>query len=200
MIKSGNKPPGSLPSKMKFMLSDITRHNEVYDYNLDLPKNFFKASFKTPFCQQVIAAAESLSYSNEDVVKLLESFTDTILVQKSFRDAENNLSIGKTRSVEDVEFQDIVRYVLKMSNIDDSEGDKLVSKARSEEMVNKIDENTKWSIERGAFGVPTFIISDVENGLKEELFFGSDRFEQIASLFKKPYYGVNLQLSTDSNK
>lgn len=41
-----------------------------------------------------------------------------------------------------------------------------------------VEENTKEALEHGAFGVPTFLL--VKEGSKPELFFGSDRLDQIS--------------------
>ena len=39
-------------------------------------------------------------------------------------------------------------------------------------------------------------VEDAQNGVNEFMVFGSDRFEQIAAICNKPYYGVSLQLKT----
>ena len=41
--------------------------------------------------------------------------------------------------------------------------------------------NTEEALERGAFGVPFFVVEDDDGQGREECFFGSDRFHYISS-------------------
>lgn len=198
MTETGNKPPGTFPPKLNFMASDVRNNNKLFDYNLDVASNFFKVAMKSPFCQQVIVAAVELCYSQDDIFSLVEGFRDALVTKTKFRDNKNRLKIGKSPSPEDGEFQVIVQYVLENCGITGMQAETLLEKARLEETVYEVQENTRRAAQRGAFGAPTFIISDSENGLEETLIFGSDRFEQIAYLCNKPYYGVNFQLNTEN--
>jgi len=55
--------------------------------------------------------------------------------------------------------------------------------------------NTAEAVERGVFESPTMLVSGLPGGDGgdggEHLFFGSDRFEQLAFLAGKPWYGPN---------
>jgi 2-hydroxychromene-2-carboxylate isomerase len=54
-------------------------------------------------------------------------------------------------------------------------------------------------VEQGAFGSPTMIVSvPKEDGSSggPMLFFGSDRFEQLAHAINKPYHGVQPNKAT----
>jgi glutathione S-transferase kappa 1 len=53
---------------------------------------------------------------------------------------------------------------------------------------DKLKQNTDDAIKAGAFGAPTIIVT--HNG-KDEMFFGSDRFEHIAHLLGKEWCGYN---------
>ena len=66
---------------------------------------------------------------------------------------------------------------------------KLVSHINDPKMKDGLSGKTKYAIEElNMYGVPAFVIDD-------EFFFGSDRFEQIAFLKGKPWYGPNPDMS-----
>ncbi len=56
--------------------------------------------------------------------------------------------------------------------------DAALARAESEELVARLDLDTKEAIERGLFGVPTIFVGD-------EMFFGNDRFELVRHYLTK---------------
>ena len=46
---------------------------------------------------------------------------------------------------------------------------------------------TQEAVDRGAFGAPTMFFH--EKGENEQMFWGSDRFEMVASIFEKQWHG-----------
>jgi len=58
-----------------------------------------------------------------------------------------------------------------------------------------LQENTELAIEKGMFGAPTIYVTPVKNGqqAREMMFFGSDRFEQMAWAIGKVWEGPNPQ-------
>ena len=46
---------------------------------------------------------------------------------------------------------------------------------------------TEEAVERGAFGAPTMFFH--QDGENEEMFWGSDRFEMVASIYNKEWIG-----------
>ena len=65
----------------------------------------------------------------------------------------------------------------------------LVKSSESKDAKALLRANTEEAVALGAYGVPTMVVSG--SGLLQEpsLFFGSDRFEQLAFLAEKPWFG-----------
>lgn len=66
-----------------------------------------------------------------------------------------------------------------------------IAAAGKQETKDALKAATAEAVERGAFGAPTmFITPDTKDGdVAPEMFFGSDRFELIASMFNLPWHG-----------
>lgn len=59
-----------------------------------------------------------------------------------------------------------------------------------------LQENTTLAVEKGAFGAPTMFIPSPNGQEKRDMmFFGSDRFEQMAFAISKPWAGHNPSMS-----
>jgi 2-hydroxychromene-2-carboxylate isomerase len=69
----------------------------------------------------------------------------------------------------DLSDPEVVRSLLDGAGLD---ADAALSRAESEELVNRLDMDTKQAIERGVFGVPTMFVDD-------QMFWGNDRFELV---------------------
>ena len=63
----------------------------------------------------------------------------------------------------------VVHALLDDAGLD---ADAALTRAKSEELVTRLDMDTKEAIERGVFGVPTIFVDD-------EMFWGNDRFELV---------------------
>lgn len=64
---------------------------------------------------------------------------------------------------------DVIREVLVAAGLD---AEKLMTLSASDEVKNKLKENTADAVERGAFGIPTFFVGG-------EIFFGKERLAQV---------------------
>jgi len=69
----------------------------------------------------------------------------------------------------DLSDPEVVRSLLDAAGLD---ADAALSRAESEELVNRLDIDTKEAIQRGVFGVPTMFVDD-------QMFWGNDRFELV---------------------
>lgn len=194
MTLSGNKPPGMFPPKLAFMASDISKSNKLYGFRLNPPTNFFAAARKSCFIQHILLAVKELCLGQALIFKLVEVFTQLYLSEPSLRDKQNNLLIGKSDEGMTSELEEIIKRGLKICKIEGQQLRTVLKTASSSMIQDRLKENNKNCVERGVFGAPTMFVSDVKNGVEEFMVFGSDRFEQIAHICKKPYYGVNLQL------
>ena len=65
----------------------------------------------------------------------------------------------------------------------------LPSLIESQSIKDELIHVTNFCVNLGAFGAPWIHIQFADG--KEECFFGSDRFEIIAHLLNKPWYGPN---------
>lgn len=63
----------------------------------------------------------------------------------------------------------VVHSLLKDAGLD---ADAALARAESEELVTRLERDTKEAIERGVFGVPTIFVDD-------KMFWGNDRFELV---------------------
>lgn len=59
-------------------------------------------------------------------------------------------------------------------------------------------ENTELAVKKGMFGAPTFYVTVSAKKPREMMFFGSDRFEQMAFVLGKPWEGPNPPPKTNS--
>ena len=64
---------------------------------------------------------------------------------------------------------DVIKEVLVAAGLD---AEKLMALSASDEVKNKLKENTADAVERGAFGIPTFFVGG-------EIFFGKERLAQV---------------------
>jgi glutathione S-transferase kappa 1 len=71
---------------------------------------------------------------------------------------------------------------------------KYMQQTSEKEIKQQLIDNTNEAIDAGAFGAPTFIIKKAGSD-KPHLFFGSDRFEVMASFLGLPYEGLAPQTS-----
>jgi 2-hydroxychromene-2-carboxylate isomerase len=71
--------------------------------------------------------------------------------------------------------REVVRQLLSEAGLD---ADAALARAESDELVHRLDRDTRAAIERGIFGVPTLFVG-------EEMFWGNDRFELVRHELKK---------------
>lgn len=65
-----------------------------------------------------------------------------------------------------------IAEVLAAAGLD---GERLLARARDQDVKDRLAANTQTAVDRGAFGVPTFFIGD-------EMFFGKERLAQIEEM------------------
>lgn len=60
-----------------------------------------------------------------------------------------------------------------------------------------LQDNTEIAVKKGMFGAPTMYVSPADKSMqgREMMFFGSDRFEQMAFAIGKPWDGPAPQFS-----
>ena len=75
----------------------------------------------------------------------------------------------------DLSDSEVVHALLERAGLD---ADAALFRAESEELVTRLDMDTKEAIERGVFGVPTIFVDD-------RMFWGNDRFELVRHYLTK---------------
>jgi 2-hydroxychromene-2-carboxylate isomerase len=68
-----------------------------------------------------------------------------------------------------IQEKEILEQALKNDGIDHK---KIFEIIETQECKNQLITNTSWAVEKGAFGIPTFLID-------EEIFFGKDHMYQL---------------------
>jgi len=74
----------------------------------------------------------------------------------------------------DISQPDVVRGLLEGAGL----GEAALERARSDEIGQRLEQDTQLAIARGVFGVPTLFVGD-------ELFWGNDRFELVRHYLQK---------------
>ena len=76
----------------------------------------------------------------------------------------------------------IIQQVLADIGLSESQIKELFQRSTQETIKEALKTKTQEALSLGAFGAPFIIV-------KDEIFFGSDRFDQIAALLNKPWLG-----------
>lgn len=188
-----NQPPGMHPLRGAYLENDL-RRNKHY-FNLPemcdgIPSNFISSVARKSLQVQRFLCYSFVKidheYNNGNVLgknavdkklSLLQSFYEGVHFEKSERLMnENRVHINddwiKRRALK----SGVLDEKLILSALAASKDDKIVKK--------QVEANTVEAVDFGAFGLPVMLVGD-----KQEFFFGSDRFGQLASMFNLPWYG-----------
>ncbi|MAN75149.1 MAG: 2-hydroxychromene-2-carboxylate isomerase [Henriciella sp.] len=147
MQTTGNRPPGLVPAKGKYMQRDLQRCCARYGIEFRMNPHFPMMNTR-PMLRAAIGLADDADTQKR--------FIETIF-HHVWR-AEEPL---KTDDLEQV------RAICASAGFD---ADRILGLAESEETKARLKANTDSAIERGAFGAPSFFVED-------ELFFGHDRLD-----------------------
>ena len=177
MQATGNRPPATLPSRGVFLEQDLRRSAALHDVAmLETPSNFFSAPLQKSAIKvaRLMCAAQLEGVGGAKLLDLAVAASGCIHAEPAFR-AESELAIEDallTRACSQVGL----------------EAQTLLELAQGEAAKQALRKNTEDAIERGAFGSPTAFVS-VPGGGEEQMFFGSDRMEQLAFHLGLPYEG-----------
>ncbi|KAJ3299933.1 hypothetical protein HK104_005845 [Borealophlyctis nickersoniae] len=164
MQATNNRPPATVPAKGTYMVHDITRNAKLFGIpNLNHPPEFPAMSLKA---QRALTAIRL--YHPDKLVEASRS------LWKCYWSEGRSLN------------NDLAAYLSPVVGADATET--LLTKTINEPAVkDELTRVTKEAIEvHGAFGAPWIV---VENGGMKETFFGSDRFEAVAMVMGKEWYG-----------
>ncbi|GBG25551.1 Glutathione S-transferase kappa 1 [Hondaea fermentalgiana] len=184
MQATGNKPPAMLPPRAKMQNEDMARNVALYDVPmLPTPNNFFTEVARTVLqCQRVLVAAENLQKDGAqiDMYALIDSFTEGVHLDKSARDEKNDLKID----------DDFLRWRCEKAGLSSDVVSQLLDARSSKAVKEALQKNTMDAVEAGAYGAPFMRITGGKPPFDNTFtIFGSDRFEQIAHICDKTWYG-----------
>ncbi|UZJ51030.1 hypothetical protein CBS101457_000350 [Exobasidium rhododendri] len=164
---SGNRPPISVQNKGMWMDEDMKRASIFYGVPLNRPADFPANTF---FAQSVLRLISLESPSNFDLA--LQAMFEAVWHERT-----------PIQSAEDI------KAVLQKKGIKLSDSDltTLIERGISKEERNKLSEETKVLVEEGCFGMPWMVATRQDGSTSR--WFGSDRFEQLASWLGQEYKG-----------
>ncbi|XP_047454798.1 glutathione S-transferase kappa 1-like [Mugil cephalus] len=172
MHGSGNKPPGLVPNKYKYMGRDLSRLAKYFDVPLQMPSDpaevmFTKGSLNA--MRFVIAVQESEKGGDRRVEQVSRELWRRIWSEDKDITEPASLSEASVKA-----------------GLSESEIKEVLELYTSQEIKDKLKSVTNDALNYGAFGFP-LVICHV-NG-KPEAFFGSDRFELMAHCIGEKWLG-----------
>ena len=148
---TGNQPPATVQKKGEYMFKDINRWSK----KLDIP---FKMNPYFPILTVPHMRGAVLAQRENILEKYMQVMFEAIWV--------------KAMNLND---QEILTNIAEESGIDPNQFAEEIS---SNEIKNKLRENTEFAISKGAFGVPTYYLDD-------EMFWGIDSVKFLLDSLKK---------------
>ena len=148
---TGNQPPATVQKKGEYMFKDINRWSK----KLDIP---FKMNPYFPILTVPHMRGAVLAQRENILEKYMQVMFEAIWV--------------KAMNLND---QEILTNIAEKSGIDPNQFAEEIS---SDEIKNKLRENTEFAISKGAFGVPTYYLDD-------EMFWGIDSVKFLLEVLKK---------------
>ena len=148
---TGNQPPATVQKKGEYMFKDINRWSK----KLDIP---FKMNPYFPILTVPHMRGAVLAQRENILEKYMQVMFEAIWV--------------KAMNLND---QEILTNIAEKSGIDPNQFSEEIS---SDEIKNKLRENTEFAISKGAFGVPTYYLDD-------EMFWGIDSVKFLLDDLKK---------------
>ena len=168
MKGSGNTPPAMVANKAVFLSNDLTRNAKWFNVEKSfkgMPSNFFAEMGKHALVLNRLLAVlmrnEALSESSK--WRAVDTAFSILWEASEYRKGSEFLADSGA----------LVSDFLMRSSINEPIDVELGKRL--------LKENTEEALELGAFGSP--IMRFPNSGIDENIFFGSDRFEQIAFIF-----------------
>jgi 2-hydroxychromene-2-carboxylate isomerase len=145
MQATGNQPPATLPARGRYMPKDIARWVRRYGLPFTFNPSF---PMRTLDAMRAALAAQDLG------------------VFPAVHDALFRAAWAEARNLADgAELRDVIAK----AGLD---AERILARAGTGEVKERLKANTAEAVERGAFGAPTFFVGD-------EIFFGNDRLDFV---------------------
>ena len=176
MQGSGNQPPAMVPNRAAFMHADILRTVRwigIEDVFKHMPSNFFQSLPKLSLKVNRLLAATSEPRAQW---ALTDAAFTAIWELPKYRENESNDFL-----YDEAEFFESLFAAAGLPFPGPDGLEALVAKGR-----DLVKAHTQEALRLGAFGAPVF---HYPGSVDEKIFFGSDRWEQMAFVFRKPWSG-----------
>ncbi|XP_008300309.1 glutathione S-transferase kappa 1 [Stegastes partitus] len=170
MQGSGNKPPGVVPNKFKYMGHDLRRLSEYFDVPMQMPANPFEAMF------------EKGSLPAMRFVTAVQEKEGDIKMEKVSRELWKRI----WNEDKDITQPASLSEAAAKAGLSDSEIKEALAAYTSQKVKDKLKTSTQDALALGAFGFPMLVCH--VNG-KPQMFFGSDRFELMAHCIGEQWLG-----------
>ncbi|KAF9965567.1 Glutathione S-transferase kappa 1 [Mortierella alpina] len=161
-----NQPPATVAAKLPYMVADLQRISTCAGIPYTFPSVFPVMSIPAMRLLVAIQKHESEDRYVQCVAKEAYWFNNQNISQKEVLIAAVTPVLGSEAKAE--------QYYEMTSDKD---------------VKQELIDNTNQAIEAGAFGAPTFIVTTAGSD-EPHMFFGSDRFETMASILNVPYPGL----------
>ncbi|KAJ4992720.1 dsba family oxidoreductase [Stagonosporopsis vannaccii] len=171
-VGSGNKPPWSLPAKAAYSSYDSARAKRYFGVEDVKTPDFFPILSLLP--------QRALCFVKERHPGL---FISTFL----------DIFEAMWKNGKDVSVPDALAETLQ-SRFNPEEVKTILSSANSASFKQRLNDNTKEALDKGAFGCPWFWVRNARGA--EEPFFGSDRFHYMWEYLGLPWKDIELEAQT----
>lgn len=176
---TGNTPPGALPARAKWMVEETERNAGFMGVPFHGVPVGFGISLDSMRCQRVLTAiAEAKGYDSKELVNAFMAFFHALFS----RGPKNEVAISDNS---------FLLECCVSAGFTEAEAEEFVRASDDAATKQRLRENTGLAVKKGMFGAPTIYVSPSKKGAREMMFFGSDRFEQMAWALGKPWEGPN---------
>jgi glutathione S-transferase kappa 1 len=168
MGATGNRPPGLLPAKGKYMAEDLKRAGLWFKVPIKFPKD-------EGVIMRTLLAQRLLTATMIDAPHFLEPLMRALWTRIWSLDEEIAGPSG-------------LRAACHAVGMHSSQVEALMFRIGEPDVKEKLKMATQQAIEWGSFGAPSIFVFEGDTTRRHH-FFGSDRFDQIADLIHQPWYG-----------
>ncbi|KAM3615228.1 uncharacterized protein V6R79_025274 [Siganus canaliculatus] len=172
MQGAGNKPPGLVPNKSKYMTKDLKRLAEYFGVPLQSPSDPFNVMFnKGSLAAMRFLVAVQEGAKGED--RMVERVSRELWRRIWSED-------------KDITVPESLAEAARKAGLSEGEIKVALQRCTSQDIKDELKSATQRALDYASFGLP-MVVCHV-NG-KPEMFFGSDRFELMAHCIGEKWLG-----------
>lgn len=167
MNTTGNKPPGMLPARSKYMTKDLFRQSDYYGVPFKFPSNVAEVMF----IKGTIKAQRLLTAVSKEHPELLEPLAKEVFSRIWVKDQDVATPGSLLQACVDI-------------GLSEGLAQNLVGKITDPDVKDALKAQTDVAIEHGAYGVPSYVVH-CEDGPK--MLFGVDHIYMLAHYLGEPF-------------